>query len=180
MRGVPVLTGLRLCFRLTDLEYRPIGAEQVRLRVGEAVSEEIWTDGEGRAEWLAPARVERKWVKRPGSFVSRLVRLPGAVDRVVAGAELAYAGHRWFYTAEMLRFRNGDVMLGETAVYTPEKARRKGLDWYMEDLGGLLLTGPGHEVWEFNLQPEGDGWVVRLAMKRFPAPVRRDVAGWEG
>lgn len=183
MRGVPVLAveGLRLRFRLTDLEYRPIAGEPLKLRVGAVMSEEMETDVEGRAEMVAPReRVERKWVKRPGNFVSSLISLPQTVDAVVAGAELAYAGHRWLYTAEVLRFRNGDAMLGEAAVYTPAKARRRGLDWYMVDLGGLLLTGPGHEVWEFNLQPEREGWVIDLGMKRFPAPVRPDMAGWEG
>jgi hypothetical protein len=169
-----------LRFQLTDTAYRPIAGEPVRLHWGEARSAELLTDSEGRAEMRAQGHVERRRVKRPTNFVSQLLSLPQPVDCAVAGAELDYAGHRWLYTAELFRFAGGDVMLGERAVCTPDsegrhthKARKDGMDWRMADWNGLLLTNAGHEPWQFQLQPEGEGWVMDLAFKRYPTPVRR-------
>jgi hypothetical protein len=48
----------------------------------------------------------------------------------------------------------------------------------MPELKGLVLTGPGHELSNFMLQPvTGDStaphWTLDLAFKRDAAPVRR-------
>jgi hypothetical protein len=49
----------------------------------------------------------------------------------------------------------------------------------MADLEGLVLTSPGHQAWNFMLQPDpsnaaGTLWTLDIAFKRSPAPVRHD------
>lgn len=74
-------------------------------------------------------------------------------------------------------------MLDDTAVYTrdaagafTQKARFDAAGWHMADLNGLVLTTPGHEPWNYALQPD-DGnngsWTLDLAFKRSPPPIRR-------
>ena len=58
------------------------------------------------------------------------------------------------------------------------KAKQQDRGWVMADLGGLALTGPGHEPWDFMLRPQdgnatGKRWTLLLSFKRSPEPVRR-------
>jgi len=48
----------------------------------------------------------------------------------------------------------------------------------MKPLNGMMLTLPGHEPWDFALQPDasdpsGRRWTLKIAFKRSPAPVIR-------
>jgi hypothetical protein len=48
----------------------------------------------------------------------------------------------------------------------------------MADLKSLVLTMPGHEPWDYFLEPGAEGttppkWTLRLAFKRWPPPIRR-------
>lgn len=115
-----------------------------------------------------------------------LLSRPQPKELLSLGAELEYAGHRWLYVVELHRFRrDGDMLLDSMAVYCADahadftqRAIFKDGNGMMSDLGGLALSTPGHEVWEFTLKPdESDAakrrWTLDLAFKRWPNPVRR-------
>ena len=77
------------------------------------------------------------------------------------------------------------MLLDGESVYTRDahgdftrKAAHDDSGWRMADLGGLVLTSPGHEAWNFMLQPDaadrtGTQWTLDMAFKRSAAPVRR-------
>jgi hypothetical protein len=90
--------------------------------------------------------------------------------------------YQWLYTVEVFHFPDGDDLLGELAVYTRDaqgrfarKAERRGTDWVIADLGGLVATTAGYEPWNFALQPDASRqrWTLQLAFKRYPPAQRR-------
>lgn len=183
---------LEVRFKLTDLEYRPLAGEKVRVVFG---TDPAWrapgsghaftTDAKGEASFTTQASLDRRWRSPSGPLPPALPNLPQATDHLLAAAELAYAGFHWLYAVDLCRFRNGDVLQDGFEVFTPDakgqfsrKADRDGRDWRMAELGGLLLTSPGHEPWNYLLEPldaaaSPPRWRLTLAFKRAPAPVRR-------
>lgn len=183
---------LEVRFKLTDLEYRPIAGEKVRVVIGTngdwqmpGSGHACTTDAQGEARFTTQANLDRRWRRPSGALPPALPSLPQATDHLLAAAELVYAGHRWLYAVDLCRFQNGDVLLDAFEVYTLDqqgrfslKASHHGLDWRMADLGGLMLTGPGHEPWEYRLEPmnrdsKPQKWHLNLSFKRAPAPVMR-------
>ena len=103
-------------------------------------------------------------------------------DHLAVAAELEYAGHRWLYAIDVFRIsEGGDVLLDGFSVYTPDargqftnKASYDGKGWRMADLGGLMLTTPGYDPWDFSLRRTGSGrWTLKLAFKKNPGRSRR-------
>jgi hypothetical protein len=176
-------------FKLTDLDYKPLPSTPVRLVFG---SDKDWqsptsgqqfiTDAKGEARLTANVVFDKQLKKMPTNFLGSLLSAPQQTDHIVVGAELEYMKFRWLYTVEIFHFREGTDMLGEVAIYSRDeqgrftrKAERKGTDWIIADLNGLVMTTAGYLAWNYALQPDtaGKRWQFKLAFKRFPEPVRR-------
>jgi hypothetical protein len=176
-------------FQLTDLDYKPIPNTPIRLVFA---SDKDWqsatagqrfvTDAKGEAKLTANVVLDKKLKKLPTNFVSSLLGAPQQTDHIVVGVELEYMEFRRLYTVEIFHFRAGTDMLGEVAIYSRDeqgrftrKAERKGSDWIIADLRGVVATTPGYEPWNFALEadPSEKRWQLRLAFKKFPPPVRR-------
>lgn len=184
---------LAVRFKLTNLEYQLIAGAEVRLVVcltgpwqTSRAGERFVTGANGEHRFETITMLEARSRKRPTNFMDSLLSRPQPTDFLSLGAELEYAGHRWLYVVELHRFRrDGDMLLEGVAVYCADargdftrRATFKDGNWMMADLGGLALSTPGHEAWEFTLKPdESDAtkqrWMLDLAFKRWPNPVRR-------
>src|SRR5262245_20918338 len=176
-------------FKLTDLDYKPIPNAPVRLVF---TSDKDWqsatggqrftTDAKGEAKLTANVVLDKRMKKMPTNFWTSLVSTPQQTDHLVVGAEMEYMEFRWLYTVEVFHFRDGTDLLGEVAIYSRDergdftrKAERKGTDWVISDLRGMVLTTAGYDPWNFALSPDAAGkrWQLKLGFKRFPPPVRR-------
>jgi hypothetical protein len=176
-------------FKLTDLDYKPLPDAPVRLVFGSdkdwqspTAGQQFITDAKGEARLTANVAFDKQLKKMPTNFVSSLFSAPQQTDHILVGVELEYMEFRWLYTVEIFHFRAGTDMLGEVAIYSRDgqgrftrKAERKGSDWIIADLRGLVATTPGYEPWNFALEadPSGKRWQLKLAFKKFPPPVRR-------
>jgi hypothetical protein len=177
-------------FKLTDLDYKPIPGQTVRLVFGSEPGRQpptggysFVTDVNGDARFGAMVTIDKRLRKIPTNFVDSLFSHPKLTDHLTVAAELDYMTYRWLYAVDMFRFpEGGDVMLDGFTVFTRDaqgrftrKAVQTDGGWRMADLGGLILTTPGHEPWNFALEPGSDPahWTLQLAFKRYPAPVRR-------
>ena len=184
---------LQVRFTLTDLDYRPIAGAPVRVEFG---SDPDWqrpssgyrfvTGAKGEHQFEARATLDKQLRKVPTNFVGSLLSGPQPTDHLMVGAELEYATFRWLYTVDMFRFSGeGDVLLDDASIYSSDghgdftrKAVHDADGWRIADLGSLVLTSPGHEAWDFKLQPDpadsaGTQWTLDIAFKRSPEPVRR-------
>jgi hypothetical protein len=184
---------LRVNFTLSDADGKPIPQAEVRLVFGR---EQGWqrpeaghrfvTDANGAHTLELPVRLEQRSTKRPTNFIDGLLRRAEPTDYLHVAAELTYAGHRWLYGVEIHHFRrDGLAMFAGLVVFTRDergaftrKAKVTKDGWWMEDLGGWVLTGPGHDVRDFTLRPEAVSaderhWTLSLSFQRAPEPVRR-------
>lgn len=184
----PVLLQVR--FKLTDLDDKPLPGSSVRLVFG---SDRDWqgptaghrfvTDGNGEHRFETDVTLDKVSRKMPTNFIGSLVSRPQPTDHLMMGAELEYLSFRWLYTLDAYRFPGaGDVLRDGMSIYTRDeggrfvnKASVTDEGWRVADLGGMLLTAPGHEVWNFMLQPDeadatGRRWTLDLAFKRSPPP----------
>ncbi len=184
---------LRVRFTLTDLDYRPIAGAPVRVVFG---SDPGWqrqdsgyrflTDAKGEHRFEARVNLDKQPRKLPTNFVSSLLSGPQLTDHLLIGAELEYTTFSWLYTVDIYRFPGGDdVLLDGESVWTRDshsdftrKASHDADGWRMADLGNLVLTSPGHQPWNFMLQPDPTEkaetqWTLDMAFKRSPAPIRR-------
>lgn len=176
-------------FKLTDLEYKPIPNAPGRLVFisdkdwqGATAGQRFTTDAKGEAKLTANVVLDKRLKKMPTNFWSSLLSTPQQTDHLVVGAEMEYMEFRWLYTVEVFHFPDGTDLLGEMAIYSRDergnftrKAERKGTDWVISDLRGVLLNTAGYDPWNFSLTPDATGkrWQLKLAFKKFPAPVRR-------
>ncbi len=184
---------LNVHFKLTELDYKPIAHAAVRVTFGSDPrwqspdsGERFLTDANGEHRFAARVTIDKRARKLPTNFLDSLFSRFQLTDHLMVATELEYATYRWLYTVDLYRFPGGDpVMLEDTAVYTPDAAgaftRKATVDaggWQMADLNGLVLTTPGHEPWDYSLQPDdGDParqrWTLELAFKQSPPPIRR-------
>jgi len=192
-RSAQDLQPLAVRFQLTDLDYKAIANAPVRVVVG---SNGDWqaasaghagvTDAQGQFLFADAGLVEPCKHKRPTNFVDSLFSRAEPAHHVQAAVELDYAGHRWLYVVQLYRFaRGGDMLFSGLDVYCrdasgrfTQQARFKDHSWFMSDLNGLALSGPGHEPWDFRLEPSSDtrsanAWILTLAFRRSPEPIRR-------
>jgi hypothetical protein len=191
--GERIEVSLRVRFTLTDLDYRPIQDAAVRVVFG---SDPTWqrrssghrfvTDAKGEHQFEARVSLDKQPRKVPTNFVSSLLSDPQLTDHLLIAAELEYATFPWLYTVDVYRFPGGaDVLLDGESVYTRDargdftrKASYDSDGWHVADLGSLVLTSPGHQAWNFMLQPDpsnaaGTSWTLDMAFKRSPPPLRR-------
>jgi hypothetical protein len=191
--GAEDRVALSVEFTLTDLEYRPLPKAPVRLVLGTppdwqsaSAGHRFVTDAEGTHRFTTSTVLDKLARKRPTNFLGSLVSGAEQTDHLRVAAELGYMTFRWLYAVDVYRFpRGGDVLLDGFAVYTPDargaftrRAKQESGGWTMPDLGGLALTHPGHEPWNFMLEPDPADpsnlrWTLRIAFKRSPEPVRR-------
>ncbi len=187
-----VIVDLDVSFRLTDLDYKPLAGVPVRVVFG---AEPNWqspdaghrfvTDAKGEARWLAKVELEERMKKMPTNFVGSLLSGPQKSNFLRVGAEMTYFANPWLYTVDLYRFAGGDTMLDDSAVYTRDergaftsKAKQDKGGWTMADMGGMVLTMPGFEAWNFALDPDPADpaqkrWTLKLSFKKAPAPIRR-------
>jgi len=189
----PTPVSLDVQFKLTTLDYQPIAAAPVRVTFG---AESTWqapgtgtsfvTDAAGTFRFTSPVTIDTQQKKIPTNFADSLLARPQPADHLLIATELTYVDFPWLYVFELWRFKNGGDVLNEgVSVYTRDdagrftrKARHQNSGWLMADLKGLVLTTPGHEAWDYLLEPASDAatppkWTLRLAFKRWPPPVRR-------
>ena len=179
-------------FKLTDLDYQPLPGTAVRLVFG---SDADWqapssgyrfvTDANGEQRVTAAVRLDKRLRKVPTNFVSSLLSLPQNTDHLTVAAELEYLSFHWLYAVDICRFPGGEVMLDGFTIYSAgtdgrftQQAAHDEHGWRIADLGGMVLTTPGHEAWDFMLQPDPSDpalkhWTLQLAFKRAPPPIRR-------
>jgi hypothetical protein len=184
---------LAVRFKLTDPDYKPIGGADVRLVLGAesgwqnaAAGKRFITDPNGVHHFQERVILEQSSRKRPTNFVDSLFSRAEPTDHLQVAAELEFAGHRWLYVVDIHRFkRDGDLLLAGLDVYAADasggftrKAKATDAGWTMADMGGLVLTDPGHKAWEFRLQPDATDstqkrWTLEIGFMRSPEPVRR-------
>jgi len=179
-------------FTLTDLDYKPIPAAEVHVVLGTKgawqganAGHRFTTDAAGESRFTAPVALAPVRRKRPTNFVDSLFGRAEPADFLQVAAELGFAGHRWLYVVHLYRFHNGDVLLDHMEIYSRDqsgnftvKAEASDQGWKIADLGGLMLTSPGHDVWKQSFgpdetDPEKKRWTFNLAFRRSPEPVMR-------
>ena len=183
---------LDVTFRLTDLEYRPLGNVPVRLVFGSdpdwqhaGTGKRIVTDAKGEAHFATSVALDTRERKYPTNFWSSLGSLPQRTDHLTVAAELDFADFHWLYVVDLFRFPQGLVMSDGVNVYTPDargrclhKGEYDGKAWKLRDLKGLMLTHSGYDIGDFALEPDdadasGKRWILKLAFRKSPPPVRR-------
>jgi len=184
------VVSLDVRFRLTDLEYKPIPQQHARIVVGRSgdwqsasSGKRFATDQHGEHRYQTATPIEKVSRKRPTNFLDSLLTRPQLTDHLQIAAELEYASRRWLYVVQAYRFPDGDVLQDGLAIYAPdaqgrfvEKAVATDDGWQIAGLGGLIMTGPGLDVWNLTLQPDERSparWTLDLAFRRAPPPVRR-------
>ena len=183
---------LDVTFKLTDLDYKPLAGVPARVVFGSDPSwqnpntgRRVVTDAKGEAHFSAQVELEEKLKKIPTNFVGSLLSGPQKAHYLRVGAEMTYFANPWLYVVDLYRFQGGDTLLDDNAVYTRDdrdaftrRASESKNGWTMADMGGLVLTMPGFEAWNFALDPDSADpahkrWTLKLSFKKAPAPVRR-------
>jgi hypothetical protein len=180
-------------FQLTDLEYAGIPHARVRVTCAQQpdwqapqAGHRFVTDDRGEARFDLRAAIVRVRHKRPTNFLHSLLSTAQPADHLRVAVELEYAGHTWLYVVDLYRFcAKGDVLMERMTVFSRDDAGRftspaervEG-GWKIRDLGGLILTGLGHDPWDFAFHPaENDPsaqrWKLNLRFRRSPEPVLR-------
>lgn len=194
-RAQPV--ALDVQFKLTDMEYKPLPGQPVRLVFGAGkdwqspnAGNRFATDANGEAVFTTKAAIDRRWTSVPIGFtgISKPVRadhlqiaaeLVQVLPGIDAGKDLAL--HR-LYKMDVDVLPGGDCTTsGFTEIYLPDArgqftrlVPREGMT--IPNSGGLLLTGNAYDTWEHLLVPVDEAkthWKVKLAFKRYPPPVIR-------
>lgn len=178
---------LDVSFKLTDLDYKPLSNVPVRIVFasdsgwqGASAGRRIVTDAKGEAHFTANVAIDRKLRKLPTNFVDSLFSTPKSVDHLLVGAEMEYMNFHWLYVVEVVRFQGGDTMLDRFAVYTRDTrgSFTRQIDespdgFKPPELGGLVLTSPGYQVFDYLLERDQNRWKLRLAFRKSPPPIRR-------
>ena len=178
-------------FALTDPHGRPVPEAAVRLVFGRgpdrqpsSVGERLATDANGTISLTTTTVIHKVQKTVPTNFVSSLFSRPKLADHLAVAAELSDMSYRWLYAADLYRIvEDGTVLADRLTVFTPDAegnfSNRVTLDdggWRMKELGGRLLTTPGHELASFALDRQAgtkDQWNLTLAFKRSPDAVQR-------
>jgi hypothetical protein len=187
---------LDLSFQLTDLEYKPLPGQTVRLILGEgqdwqnpAAGNRFVTDAEGKAQYTTNVAIDRSWRWVNVGFTP--FSLPARTDHLQILAELVTVvpaegkdeaiSFNILYRMDVYRFKSGDCSHnGITSMYVPDAAGRftvrvppNGLR--VPNSGGMVLSGEGYTPWDEMLEPAAyptHGWKLKLAFKRQNTPRR--------
>jgi len=186
---------LAVDFQLTDLDYKPLAGQPVRLIFSDNqdwrapnVGHRIVTADDGKAHFTANATIDRRWRWVNVGFTP--IRIPRRTDHLQIAAELTRAVPagpggadvtlHMLYVMEVDRFSEGTCStFGFTAIYTPDSSGRfvnrvPPAGYPVPNSGGLVLYGEGYAPWDNMLElVERGGWKIKLAFKRYPPPVRR-------
>jgi hypothetical protein len=194
-RAQPVTLDVQ--FKLTDLEYKPLPGQPVRLVFGAGADwqganagSRVVTDANGEADFSTKATLDRRWTSVPVGFtgISRPVRadhlqIAAELERLLpgvnAGKDLTL--HQ-LYKMDVDVLPGGDCATSDfTDVYMQDAQGRftravpeEGLT--IPNSGGLVLSGIGYRTWDHQLSPVDEAkthWKLKLAFKRSPPPVRR-------
>jgi hypothetical protein len=185
---------LDVSFKLTDIEYKPLAAQTVRLVFGDtkdwqepAAGSRFVTDDNGEAHFSTRAGVSRRvqWIPigfTPFSWPTRTdhLQIAAELERIVptpAGKDITL---HMLYKMDIDRLPDGDCATSDfTSIYTPDAQGRftqlvppQGLT--VPDSGGMILPGGGYQTWDHMLQPVDEAkthWKLKLAFKRSPKPV---------
>ena len=194
-RAQPV--SLDVQFKLTDLEYKALPGQPVRLVFGAGkdwqsanAGNRFVTDGNGEAVFTTQAAIDRRWTSVPVGFtgVSKPVRvdhlqIAAELERVLPGLDAGkdLTLHQ-LYKMDIDVLPGGDCATSDfTDVYLPDAHGRftnavpsTGLT--IPNSGGLVLSGIAYQTWDHMLGPVDEAkthWKLKLAFKRSPPPVRR-------
>ena len=187
---------LEVDFQLTDLEYKPLAGQPVRLIFGEGqdwqapnVGYRVITAEDGKAHFTANVALERRWrwvnvgftpfsVPRRTDHLQIAAELEQVIPSAPGGKDIAL---HVLYRMDVDRFSEGSCSThGFVGMYTPDGAGRftnpvppTGLT--VPNSGGMVLRGEGYTPWDYMLEPadRAGEWKIKLAFKRYPAPVRR-------
>jgi len=194
-RAQPV--SLEVEFKLTDLEYKPLPGQPVRLVFGDSgdwqspnAGNRFATDSNGEARFTTQTVIDRRW--RPVNVGFTGLSLPTRTDHLQIAAELeqvvpAVNGGKDFtfhllYKMDVDRLPGGDCSTQDfTAVYMPDAqghftAKVPPTGMPVPNSGGLVLSGVAYQTWDHMLEPQDPAktrWKLKLAFKRSPPPVRR-------
>jgi hypothetical protein len=199
VEGKPVLLQVR--FKLTDMAGKPLSGVASRLVLGGAsdtkgkpnwqdpnAGHRITTDAQGEARFSTPVTLVQRQRKMTSGGVAELLSRPQPTENLHVAVELGYMKYAWLYAVELTHWsKNGDVSLEAVWLYCKDarghftRRAEPGPDsgsWKIPDLSPLLMTGIGHEVTEFLLEPDKADlshkrWNLALTFKRFPPPVVR-------
>jgi hypothetical protein len=179
-------------FRLTDLDEKPLPKVPVRIAFG---SDKTWqqagaghrfvTDANGAHTFTASVELDRQMKKVPTNYKDSLTSVPVPMDHLLVATELEYAGLPWLYATDIFHIPPGDTLLDGRKVWIRDergnftrqpRQDRDGL--HLPEMGGLVLTGFGHDVTRFALKPDENDpsrgrWTLDLSFKQQPAPIRR-------
>jgi len=185
-------------FKLTDLDYHPLGGVPLRLVLGAKDWQSpdsgvrIVTAADGTAKFTTQASIDRRWNFSNIGFTP--FSIPFRAEHIAVAAELPFVlpkkggddiVHRWLYTADIDRLPDGDCSTDDLdAVYElgPDGRFSKLVGTnaagpnFNAQVDGWILSGAGYQLWQFMLEPDeadttGQRWRLKLAIKRRPKPV---------
>jgi hypothetical protein len=184
-------------FKLTDLEYKPLSGQAVRLVFGAgndwqtpSAGNGFVTDANGKASFTTRAILDRRWTSVPIGFtgLSKPVRadhlqIAAELERVLPGVDAGkdLTLHQ-LYKMDIDVLPGGDCATSDfTDVYLPDAqgrftnpVPRTGMT--IPNSGGLVLTGIAYQIWDHQLGAVDEAksrWKLKLGLKRNPPPVRR-------
>lgn len=184
-------------FQLTDIQYKPLADQPVRLILGlgqdwqdAGSGNHLVTDANGKAQFSTNVTTEKRWQWvnvgfTPFSIPTRTDYLPIAAEliqkipAVVGGQDTLL---RILYRMDVYRRKDGSCSTtGFTSMFTADAGGRFTVRVPTNGLpipasGGLVLFGEGYQPWDYMLDHADAtkrGWNLKLAFKRLPDPVRR-------
>ena len=180
---------IQVKIKLTDLDYKPLVNEPVRLVFpcnkgwqDAKAGYPLVTDTNGEGQVTAQVVIDRRWRKMPTNFIGSLIGPPMLTDHLAVGAEMEYTEfHRLYVTGGVL-FPDGTTMQDPFSVYTPDaqgnftdQPEMINGDWKFKELKGLMVTGPGYQPYGVMLSHDdkGGNWTLELAFRKSPPPVMR-------
>ncbi len=184
-------------FKFTDIEYKPLPGQPMRLVFGDGkdwqspgAGNRFTTDEKGEARFTTPVIIDRRWHSQNIGFTP--LSMPLRADHLQIAAELEQflpgAVNGKDLTLHLLCKMDIDRLPGDdcatsdfTSIYLPGAQGRftkeippKGFT--IPDSGGLVLSGISYQTWDHMLEPVDEAkthWKLKLAFKRYPPPVRR-------
>jgi hypothetical protein len=189
-------------FKFTDLDYKPLPRENMRVVFGAAQGwqnpdsgHKFVTDEKGEARFTTTGLVDKRWRSKPVGFTPFSV--PVRTEHMMIAAELEHKLQltkdgevrvfHWVHTMDIDCTQGECATTDFTALYTPDATGRftqqpprygaQNDGWKIPELKGMVLAGMGYQPWDFLMTPNPADpehkRKLKLAFKRFPPPVWR-------